>query len=227
MVDPERKITVLIVEDHPIYQDALRGHIEIRNSDFSLVGCTDMPDEAINIVEEHVPDVVLLDLELKHQVDAGERLITQIRNISPETRIVVLTAHREDELVFAAIQAGAVAYLLKDNVKSNEIANHIVEVHNGNPPFDHDIAKKLWAYFQGRLSTDVSSISESTKLTAREQEVLDLIVNKRSNLEIASELTISLSTVKTHVRNMLQKLHLSNRTELRMIAMARRFERRQ
>jgi NarL family two-component system response regulator LiaR len=216
-------ISVLIVEDHPIFRDALRGYIEIQGNVFQLVGEADNAKDAVALVEETVPNVVLLDLELQRDIEAGLQAISDIRATSPETNVVVLTAHRENEFVFPAIKAGAVAYLLKENVNGQDVATIIQQVHEGNPPLDPDIAQKLWAYFQGVLHEgEMPSYQE--KLTPREQEVLELIVNHKTNKEIAEALVISEKTVKTHVSNMLHKLHLSNRTELRMYAVATRPE---
>lgn len=113
----------MIVEDHPIYLEALRGYVEIRSDTFQLVGCTDNIREAIAIVERTVPSIVLLDLELHGDKNAGIQGIRQIRMTSPTTKVVVLTAHHEYEVIFPAIQAGAVTYLLKDNVRGPDIAD--------------------------------------------------------------------------------------------------------
>jgi NarL family two-component system response regulator LiaR len=222
--EQQDRITVLIVEDHPMFRDALRGYIEIRSDAFQLVGETDNASEALALVEETVPDVVLLDLELRHDTEAGLEAIREIRAVSPETKVIVLTAHRENELVFPAIKAGAVAYLLKENVHGKDVADIIHQVHEGQPPLDPDIAQKLWSYFQGIIPTEGEPLPYQEKLTRREQEVLELIVQRKTNREIADALVISVKTVKTHVSNMLHKLHLSNRTELRMYAVATRSE---
>lgn len=220
---PADRITVLIIEDHPIYQEALRGYIEIRDDTFRLVDCTDDVQEAIAIVERAVPNVVLLDLELHKDMRAGIQAIRDIRATSPTTKVVVLTAHYENELVFPAIQAGAETYLLKDNVKGPDLSNILQQVHMGNPPVDPYIAKKLWAYFQEPEDAAEHLRPQQEKLTEREREVLEHIVQGKSNREIADILVVSEKTVKTHVSNILQKLHLSNRTELRMYA-AMRFD---
>jgi len=161
--------------------------------------------------------------KMLRDIEAGLQAISDIRATSPETNVVVLTAHGENEFVFPAIKAGAVAYLLKENVNGQDVATIIQQVHEGNPPLDPDIAQKLWGYFQGVLH-EGETPSYQEKLTPREQEVLELIVNHKTNKEIAEALVISEKTVKTHVSNMLHKLHLSNRTELRMYAVATRPE---
>jgi NarL family two-component system response regulator LiaR len=222
--EQQDRITVLIVEDHPMFRDALRGYIEIHSDTCQLVGETDNVNDAMTLVEEQAPDVVLLDLELQHDMDAGLEAIGEIRATSPETKVIVLTAHRESELVFPAIKAGAVAYLLKENVHGKDVASIIQQVHKGQPPLDPDIAQQLWSYFQGVISTGRQPLPYQERLTQREQEVLELIVRRKTNKEIAEALVISVKTVKTHVSNMLHKLHLSNRTELRMYAVATRPE---
>lgn len=219
MIDSKQdRITILMVEDHPIYLEALRGYVEIRDDIFQLVGCADDIDEAIALVEQHVPNIVLLDLELHGNSHAGIEGIRQIRTTSPSTKVVVLTAHREYELIFPAIQAGAVTYLLKDNVRGPDIVSILQEVQDGNPRMDPQIAKILWAYFQQPATSLDQKWSYQEHLTGRESDVLRQIVDGKSNKEIAEELVISEKTVKTHVSNILQKLHLANRTELRMYA---------
>lgn len=219
---PDR-ISVMIIEDHPIYREALRGNIEINEDVFHLVGCTDDVREAIAVVERTVPNVVLLDLELHKDTRAGIQAIQSIQATSPMTKVVVLTAHHENELVFPAIQAGAVTYLLKENVKGPDLSDILQKVHAGDPPVDPHIAKKLWAYFQEPEDAMDQLRPFQEKLTGREREVLQLIVETKSNREIADVLVVSEKTVKTHVSNILHKLHLSNRTELRMFA-AMRFD---
>lgn len=222
--EQQDRITVLIVEDHPMFRDALRGSIEIQGDAFQLIGETDNAKDAVALVEETVPSVVLLDLELQHNIEAGLEAIREIRATSPETKVVVLTAHRESELVFPAIRAGAVAYLLKENVHGQDVTNIVQQVHEGNPPLDPDIAQMLWSYFQGVFPYEGEIPPYLEKLTRREQEVLELIVRRKTNKEIAEALVVSEKTVKTHVSNMLHKLHLSNRTELRMYTVATRPE---
>lgn len=215
------KITVLIVEDEPIFRDAIEGYVRLRRDVFCLVGATDNQEQAIAYVEEYVPDILLLDLVLHRQTDAGVEIIKAIRYISPSTKIIVLTAHSENHDVFPAIQAGATSYILKENLPGSGIADLILDVYQGNTPMDALIARRLLAYFQQELDgiTGVGG-GRHSHITPREQEVLELIVDRMSNREIAEALVISEKTVKTHVSNLLAKLHVSSRGDLRLLVMA-------
>ena len=208
------KITVLIVEDSPIYREALEGYLQVRPELFEVVGWASQPDQALGQVEQHVPDILLLDLVLNRERWAGIKIIYEARQISPETRIVVLTAHFDDDLIFEAIRAGAVTYLLKDKVSGDQLSEILNRVRNGDPPMEAEIARRLYQFFQS--SEDSSNQAQPiAKLTQREQEVLRLVAAGKRNREIADTLIIAEKTVKTHVSNILSKLHLSNRTELK------------
>ncbi len=207
-----RRVSVLIVEDAPIYREALEGNLKTRQEQFDVVGWADRRETAVALVEQHVPDVVLLDLVLFRDRFAGIEVIRDVRRISPSTQVVVLTAHLDDELIFNAIRAGAVTYLLKDNVHSDQLANILIRVRDGEPPMDPQIAHRLYRFFQ---SPDAGFEQSASPLTRRETEVLALVAEGKSNQKIADDLVIAVKTVKTHVSNILSKLHLSNRTELK------------
>jgi NarL family two-component system response regulator LiaR len=210
-------ISVLIVEDHPIFREALRGQLETRPDRFRIVGDVASRQEALPLIAEHVPDIVLLDLGLPEKTEDGTQegleAIQQIRAATPSTQVVVLTAYRQTNLVFQAIQAGAVAYLLKDHVTGQGVIESLLRVHAGDPPIDPEVARKLWAFFQAPPSV-VAGRAPLDELTSREREVLRLIADGKSNEEVAEVLVISLNTVKKHVSNILSKLQLHNRIEL-------------
>jgi NarL family two-component system response regulator LiaR len=210
----DQRISVLIVEDSPIYREALEGYLKVRPELFEVVGWADRPERALWQVEQHVPDIILLDLVLHRERRAGIEIIYQARQISPETKIVVLTAHLDDDLIFEAIQAGAVTYLLKDKVTGDQLSDILDRVRNGDPPMEAEIARRLYQYFSspGDHPDQAPTIS---MLTEREREVLQLVAAGKRNREIAETLVIAEKTVKTHVSNILSKLHLSNRTELK------------
>ncbi len=209
--EKDRRISILIVEDAPIYREALEGYLETRQDLFEVIGWTDLPDVAVSLVEQHVPDIILLDLVLHRDQNAGIRVIHEVRRISPTTQIVVLTHRFEDNIVFNAIRAGATTYLVKDNVTSDELITALIRVRDGDPPMDPQIARRLYEFFQ---SPDAGPDPSSPPLTRREWEVLELVAEGMRNREIAEKLVITEKTVKTHVSNILSKLHLSNRTEL-------------
>ena len=119
--EDDRRVSILIVEDSPIYREALEGNLKARPELFDVVGWADRRETALLLVERYVPDVVLLDLVLFRDRWAGIEVIHDVRRISPSTQVVVLTAHFDDDLIFEAIRAGAVTYLLKDNITGDQL----------------------------------------------------------------------------------------------------------
>lgn len=213
-IEPER-ITVLIIEDHPIFREGLRTHLETRTDLVALLADVETASEGIDLVQELVPDVVLLDLGLPETtedgIEEGLTAIQQIRAISPGSKIIVLTAHRRREVVFQAIQAGATSYLLKEHVTGQTVINHIERVMAGDVPIDADIAKMMWDFLQSPGSELNSPIEQ---LTTREMDVLRLVSQNLTNRQIAEALFIEPTTVKRHVSNILSKLQLRSRLEL-------------
>lgn len=211
----DEHISVLIVEDHPIFREALRGFVETHPDQFRIVGDVGSKKEGLRLVREHVPDIVLLDLGLPERteegLEEGLEAIQEIRAISPATQVVILTAHRKPNYVFQAIEAGAVAYLLKEHVEGHEVVDSLLRVYRGDPPIDPEIARQLWSYFQNPNAMIQSPMDE---LTTRELEILQLIAEGKTNQEIAQELSIAYSTVKKHVSNTLSKLQMRSRVEL-------------
>ncbi|MFQ5873695.1 MAG: response regulator [Dehalococcoidia bacterium] len=206
------KIGVLIVDDHPVVREGLRSFLQLQK-DMEVVGEAADGVEALQKVGELVPDVVLIDLVMPRM--DGVTTIRQIRDLSPSTRILVLTSFSEDDKVFPAIKAGAHGYLMKD-VKPTELAESIRSVYREEPSLHPEIAKKL----MDQLSKGEGGAED--RLTARETEVLLLIAKGYSNKEIAAALQVSEKTVKTHVSNILQKLHLSDRTQAALYAIRQR-----
>ncbi len=206
------KIGVLIVDDHPVVREGLRSFLQLQE-DMEVVGEAADGVEALEKVGELVPDVVLIDLVMPRM--DGITTIRQIGAISPSSRILVLTSFSEDEKVFPAIKAGAHGYLMKD-IKPTELAKSIRSVYRGEPSLHPEIARKL----MDQLAKGEGDAEE--RLTARETEVLLLIARGYSNKEIAAALQVSEKTVKTHVSNILQKLHLSDRTQAALYAVRQR-----
>lgn len=206
------KIGVLIVDDHPVVREGLRSFLQLQE-DMEVVGEAADGVEALRKVGELVPDVVLIDLVMPRM--DGIATIRQIGAISPSSRILVLTSFSEDEKVFPAIKAGAHGYLMKD-IKPTELAQSIRLVCRGEPSLHPEIARRL----MDQLSKGEGDAEE--RLTARETEVLLLIARGYSNKEIGAALQVSEKTVKTHVSNILQKLHLSDRTQAALYAVRQR-----
>ena len=202
-------ITVLIVDDHPVVRQGLRTFLELQE-DLEIVGEAGDGEAAIAEVERLLPDVVLMDLRMPG-VD-GIEATRRIRSISPSTRVIALTSFTDDETVFPAVKAGAAGYLLKD-IRPQDLAEAIRTVHRGEGLLHPTIAAKLMQ----DIAQDKSP-GPGQGLTQRELEVLQHIARGMSNKEIAEALVLSEKTVKTHVSNVLQKLHLADRTQAALYA---------
>lgn len=204
-VNIETRIRVLIAEDHALVREGL---VAILNwsGDITVVAEAENGEQAIEHYRAHQPDVTLMDLRLPKL--KGVEATTQIRAEFPTARILILTTYDTDEDIFRGLQAGARGYLLKD-ITSNELRNAIRTVHQGRKYLHPNVAMRL----AERL--------ESTELTARELEVLQLLVVGKTNQEIGTALSITERTVKFHVNNILTKLGVSDRTQAVIVALKR------
>jgi NarL family two-component system response regulator LiaR len=209
MSDP---IRVLIAEDHPIVRHGLRGFLETCD-DIEVVAEAEDGIQAVALARDLVPDVILMDLLMPNM--NGLEAIDQIIAFSPATHIIVLTSYTEDEYLFPAMRAGALGYLLKD-VEPAELVSAIRAAAHGHATLHPGVASRL---MQGIDNTDNDSLSN---LSERELDVLRLIARGQSNKEIAETLTIAEGTVKSHVSNILSKLHLAHRTQAALYALKRK-----
>jgi NarL family two-component system response regulator LiaR len=200
------RITVLIADDHPVVRQGLRTFLEVQD-DVELAGEASDGAEAVELAKQSLPDVVLMDLVMPG-LD-GIQATRQIRDLSPSTRVIVLTSFDDDERVFPAIKAGAAGYLMKD-VPPAELAEAVRRVHRGEALVAPSVAAKLMQEVAGR--------KPAADLTGRELDVLRLVARGLSNKLIARELSVSEKTVKTHVSNILAKLHLADRTQAALYA---------
>ena len=207
----EDKIRVLIVDDHPVVRKGLK--MLLNNAlNIEVVGEAIDGLEAIHQAHELNPDIILMDL-LMPRMD-GIAATIDIKRDNPAARILILSSFSEDDKVFPAIKAGASGYLLKDSMPE-ELVQAIHNIYNGRPSLHPVIASKLMEEF----NKQEESGSQQELLTDREVEVLKLIANGFSNQEIASKLVISERTVSTHISNILDKLHLANRTQAALYAL--------
>lgn len=200
-------ITVLLVDDHLLFREGIRALLAMRE-EIEVVGEANNGREAVAMAREKMPDLVLMDVRMP--VMGGVEGTRLIKSEMPSVQIVMLTASDEDSDLFGAIKAGAQGYILK-NTPSDELVKQLQGVMNGEAPISGLMATKILAEF-GSPSTHKESFPEE-RLTEREEEVLLLIREGDSNKEIAEHLSITESTVKKHVRNILAKLHLRNRVE--------------
>jgi NarL family two-component system response regulator LiaR len=204
-------IRVLIVDDHAVVREGLRALIETQ-PDMTLVGEAANGIEAVGKTHDLQPDVILMDLVMprKDGIEATE----EIQQAQPDVRVLVLTSFAEDDKVFPAIKAGAMGYLLKDT-SPQELLAGIRDVYQGEPSMHPTIARKLMREI--KKPSELPPTPEP--LSEREAEVLALVARGLSNQEIADRLFISEKTVRTHVSNILGKLHLANRTQAALYAL--------
>jgi NarL family two-component system response regulator LiaR len=206
-------VTVLLVDDHAVVRQGLRAFLDVTEG-ITVVGEASNGQEGVELVRALVPDVVLLDLVMPRM--DGIEATRQIRAASPTTRVIVLTSYGEDEKLFPAIKAGAISYLLKD-ISADALVGAIQAAKRGEATLPPGIATKLMQQFAAR---DSQAVLEA--LSERELDVLRQIAQGRSNKEISAILGISEKTVKTHVSNILDKLHLADRTQAAIYALRER-----
>jgi NarL family two-component system response regulator LiaR len=205
------EIRVLIVDDHGIVRKGIRALL-VTESDIAVVGEAEDGRQAVAEAERLSPDIILMDLVMPGM--DGIEAIRQIKSRQTEVRILVLTSFAADDKVFPAIKAGALGYLLKDS-GPEELIRAIHQVYRGESSLHPMIARKLLQ----ELSRPADQPPSPEPLTEREVEVLQLVAQGRSNQEIADYLVISEATVRTHVSNILGKLHLASRTQAALYAL--------
>jgi len=214
----DERVTVYVVDDHDVVRKGLRFYLN-SHPEIAIVGEAGDAQSAVEGVAEHVPDVVLMDLVLPLQPgteptdQGGVQATRRIRQISPRTQVVVLTSFSQDELIFSAIKAGALSYLLKD-ADAETVLHAIHAASRGEAILHPRIAQRLMA----EVAAPSQGRDPAAELTDREMEVLQLIAQGLSNAEIAARLVITERTVKAHVSNLLGKLHLSDRTQAAIYA---------
>ncbi len=204
-------IRVLLVDDHAVVREGLRALISYEPG-MTVVGEAEDGVEAMLKALEYKPDVILLDLVMPRQ--DGLDTINELQAKIPDSRILVLTSYAEDDKVFTAIKSGALGYLLKDSTP-DELLKAIREVNQGQSSLHPAIARKLVR----EMSRPSSLPLADDPLTQREMDVLKLIAKGLGNQEISEELVISVETVRTHVSNILGKLHVANRTQAALYAL--------
>lgn len=229
MSEAGKQIRILLVEDHLLTRIGLKAVIE-RTADLKVVGEAEDGEQAINAVEELNPDLILMDvgMPILDGIEASKR----IKEKHPDTAIVMLTSHDNERDIFASLAAGAGGYCLKD-VEPERLYQAIRSVNAGDIWLDSTIAGKVLKQYNNATQVEVHT-SEPSKaplskkeqnlpepLSPRELEVLNLLVEGLSNQEIADKLIISLATAKTHVRNILNKLAVDDRTQAAVQAMRR------
>ena len=211
MTEPAEAITVLLVDDHAVVRQGVEAFLSTQ-PDIAVAGQAASGGEALRLAAELAPDVVLMDLKMP-EMD-GVETTRRLKQISPRTQVIVLTSYHDDEHIFPAIRAGALSYLLKD-AGPKEIATAVRKAAAGEAVIHPRVAARLVQEISGARALEVNPFTE---LTERELEVLQLLAQALSNAEIAAQLVISEKTVKSHVSNILGKLHLADRTQAAVYA---------
>jgi NarL family two-component system response regulator LiaR len=204
--------TVLLVDDHALVRRGVRAFLDTQ-PDISVVAEAGSGEEAVRFAAEHAPDVALMDLIMPGGMDGVEatRLLTAR---SPRTKVVVLTSYHDDEHIFPAIRAGALSYVLKE-IGPGELADAVRKAARGEAVLHPRVASRVVRELHGARRAAPNAFQE---LSDRELEVLRLIADGRSNAEIAGRLFVSEKTIKSHVSNILGKLHLADRTQAAVYA---------
>jgi NarL family two-component system response regulator LiaR len=207
----DEKIRILIVDDHEIVREGLRGFLKSQ-PEFMVVGEAGNGAEAIKLARSLIPDVILMDLVMP--VMDGITAIRHIINENPAARILVLTSFAEDDKVFPAVKAGALGYLLKDS-SPLDLLEAIRQVSLGESALHPSIARKVLK----EINHSETPFAETELLTPREIDVLRLVAEGLSNQDIAGQLSLSEWTVRTHLRSIMAKLNLVNRTQAALYAL--------
>ena len=207
-ISPSQPIRVMLVDDHTMVRRGLATFLMVFD-DFKLVGEAENGVNAIQLCAEVLPDVILMDMVMPGM--NGASATRAIRKQFPQVQVIALTSYKEGELIKNALEAGAIGYLLKD-VSADELARAIRAAHAGRATLSPDAAQVL-------VETANLPPAPGLDLTERERVVLALMVEGLNNTQIAGRLTVSPSTVKSHVSNILSKLGVSSRTEAVTLAL--------
>ncbi|MBL8061516.1 MAG: response regulator transcription factor [Anaerolineales bacterium] len=200
-------IRVLIADDHKLFRQGLIGLMKTREDFVEVIGEAETGEEAIQMAEKLNPDVILMDIYMP-QLD-GLQAAKEIHRRFPHIAVVMLTSSERDGHLYEAAQIGVAGYLLK-SLDANELFDLLDGVSNGETAMTRAMASKLLKSVANRMADEDKG---EQSLTERELFVLRLVASGASNQEIADKLTISVNTVKSHIKNILEKLQLENRTQ--------------
>jgi two-component system, NarL family, response regulator LiaR len=208
-------IRILLADDHIMVREGTRRILE-KETDLQVVAEASDGREAVALTEREHPDVVVVDISMP--LMNGIEATKEIKRISPQTAVLVLSAYDDDEYVFAILEAGAAGYLLK-NARGSEVIDAVRRVHEGESVLHPSIAKKLLQRISQERVPTAAAVDES--LTDRELTVLRLAGRGLSNREIADNLVVSPRTVQSHMANIFSKLGVGSRTEAVMLGLRR------
>ncbi len=209
------RIQILVVDDHPLFRRGIRGSLE-NETDLVVVGEATDGITAVQLVDQLVPDIVLLDINMPQM--SGLEVTRVIKRRHPQTGVIILTIREDDEQLFHAIRVGAAAYATKD-VEVDELMRLIRRVARGEYLINENVlsrpfvASRVLDQFRELSSIDMVAENVFSPLTPREIEILDSVAQGNSNKEIARILSISDQTVKNHITSILRKLAVNDRTQ--------------
>ncbi|PWU09507.1 MAG: DNA-binding response regulator [Verrucomicrobia bacterium] len=198
-------ISVAVVEDNT----GVRSSLELLLNDspgFRCVCACATAEDALQVIPRHSPEIVLMDIHLPNR--SGIECTAQLKSLLPEVQIIMITVYTDVDTVFKALRAGASGYLLKRS-NPEQILEAITEVRQGGAPMTREIARKIVEAFKESAGAEL----QATELTRRENEVLEFLSRGYANKEIAHMLSISLDTVRFHLKQIYEKLHVRSRTE--------------
>jgi DNA-binding NarL/FixJ family response regulator len=212
-MDKPRDLRILLADDHSLFRKGVASELS-SNAGIQIVGEAKNGFEAISMAREVHPDIILMDLNMPHC--SGSEAAQVIKAEMPDVHILILTVHNDDDHLFKAIKSGADGYLLKD-IEPDELVDMLERTQRGEAAIDGRLAVRILNEFRQQESTTMSDNQPQT-LTTREHDVLKRLVKGETNQEIATALVITENTVKMHVRNILDKLHLQNRIQAAVYA---------
>src|ERR1043166_1865813 len=198
-------IKIAIVEDHKPTREGLQKIITL-SPGYECVCTCSSAEEALEVLPAQRPEVVLMDIQLPNM--SGVECVARLKELLPEVQVIMVTVYEDPDRIFRALRAGASGYLLK-RAAPEQVLNAIREVQQGGAPMSAEIARKVIAHFQ-KQETDNAELAGPS---AREREVLELVVHGFANKEIADRLSLSVEAVRWHLKHIYQKLHVHTRTE--------------
>lgn len=204
------KIRILIADDHPVVRQGMALFLATQ-PDMELVAEAENGEEAVRLTQETQPDIIVMDLQMP--VKDGLSAVEEIKASEADAQILVLTSFPDDDMVLKAVKLGVMGFYLKDS-SPEQLVEAIRTIHSGEGALHPVIARALMQSV-GKSSTESLPVDP---LTAREIDVLKCLAQGMTNREIANELSVSVRTVTTYVRNILDKLHLTNRTQAALFA---------
>jgi DNA-binding NarL/FixJ family response regulator len=205
-------VSLLICDDHKVLTDALSVVVGVDNSLTLVAQPVHTPEEGVVLASEQLPDVVLMDIMFKGSEMTGIEATRRIKERSPSTKVIVMTAHDEDRLMVEAVEAGASGFLSKD-LPADEILSAVKAAADGEVLIDPATLTRLLAQVAREREEQRDAMALLGDLTERERQILQLLAEGKRNDDIAAELFISPQTVQTHVRNILGKLRVHSKLE--------------